>query len=278
MSRFYLKNAKKLLIVTKHHKDKVISKHFKKKFGLETYLSTKFDTDTLGTFTGEIARKDDALTTLRKKCLSGMQLEGFDIAVATEGSFGNHPSIFFIPAHEEIIMFKDLKNNIEIVEKIITTDTNFSSKKINSKAAIKEFCIDVNFPKTGVILKFYNENEKFYIKDLKTLKALKDKYNDYHCEIETDMRAMNNPKRMEIISNLTIKLINKILNLCPSCKSPGFGVVTSHEGLKCKNCSMPTKSTLYHKLKCNQCNYEEDKMYPHQKTFEDPMFCDYCNP
>jgi hypothetical protein len=273
---------RKLLIVTKHGKNKVISKYFNKEFGLKSYLSSQFDTDSLGTFTGEISRKDDPITTLRKKCLLGMQQEGFDLAIATEASFGPHPNVFFVPAHEELIMIKDLKNNFEIVEKILTTDTNFASKKVNSIKDIKDFCINISFPKFGVILKFQNENETFFKKDLKSLKKIREVYNsykfDYQCEIETDMRAMNNPKRMEVISKITKKLIEKILNFCPSCNTPGFGIVSSHSGLKCEICTMPTQSTLYFLQQCTKCKYEEKKMYPNQKTFEDPMYCDYCNP
>lgn len=273
---------RKLLIVTKHGKDEVISKQFIEKFKVETFLSTQFDTDSLGTFSGEIQRKDDPLTTLRNKCLLGMEQEGFDLAIATEASFGPHPSIFFVPAHEELIMFKDLKNDLEIVEKILTTDTNFSSKKVNSIKDINEFCNIIGFPTSGVILKFYNDKETIYKKDIKTIDSLKEVYNsyyiDYQCEIETDMRAMNNPKRMEIIAQITKKLIEKISSLCPSCNTPGFGVVSSHSGLKCEICNMPTQSTLYFLLQCVKCKYEEKKMYPNQKTFEDPMYCDYCNP
>jgi hypothetical protein len=83
--------------VTKHQKEEAISPLLKKTLGVTCFVSKDFDTDSLGTFSGEIARNDDALTTLKKKCLNGIQAEGFDLAVATEGSFGNHPTVFFCP-------------------------------------------------------------------------------------------------------------------------------------------------------------------------------------
>ena len=44
--------------------------------------------------------------------------------------FGTHPSMFFAKANEEWVMLYDKTNNIEIVGKIITTNTNYNKKKI----------------------------------------------------------------------------------------------------------------------------------------------------
>lgn len=111
---------RQLLIVTKHEKEKIIAPLFEDFFGVSCATPKTFDTDSLGTFSGEISRKNDALTTLRQKCLLAMEMEGFDLAIATEGSFGSHPSVFFAPANDELIMLIDKKNDIEIVERVIS--------------------------------------------------------------------------------------------------------------------------------------------------------------
>jgi hypothetical protein len=46
-----------------------------------------FDTDLLGTFSGELQRKDDALTTLRNKCIGASIANNCDLIFASEGSF-----------------------------------------------------------------------------------------------------------------------------------------------------------------------------------------------
>ena len=84
-----------LIIATKHQKEKVIVPLFEKQFGARCKVSINFDTDTLGTFTGEIEREHDALTTLRNKCLMAMELNNCDLGVANEGSFGPHPELIF---------------------------------------------------------------------------------------------------------------------------------------------------------------------------------------
>ncbi len=83
-----------LVIATKHNKEKVIAPILERELGVKCFVPVNLDTDALGTFTGEVERKDDPITTARKKCLLAMELENCDMAIASEGSFGPHPSIF----------------------------------------------------------------------------------------------------------------------------------------------------------------------------------------
>lgn len=276
-------SGRRLLIVTKHEKEAIIAPLLEEYLGVTCFVTKKFDTDSLGTFSGEISRKDDALTTLRKKCWEGMQVEGFDLAVSTEGSFGNHPTIFFAPANDELIMLVDQKHHLEIVERILSMDTNFDSSEIKTRDELKAFLDKVQFPSHGVILKNAMDNwTKIYkgITDYDTVETLFDEIvaSSNSCFIETDMRAMNNPTRMKIINDVCFKLINKLQSVCPECLYPGFGVVGAEAGLLCSSCAMPTRSTLAYIYQCQHCNYESKVLYPNGKKMEDPMYCDFCNP
>lgn len=276
-------SGRRLLIVTKHEKEAIIAPLLEEALGVTCFVTKEFDTDSLGTFSGEITRKDDALTTLRKKCWEGMQAEGFDLVVATEGSFGNHPTVFFAPANDELIMLLDQKHNLEIVERILSLDTNFDSSEIHTRDELKAFLDKVQFPSHGVILKNAAENwTKIYkgITDYDSLEKIYDEIvaSSNSCFIETDMRAMYNPTRMKIINNVCVRLINKLHSVCPECLYPGFGVVGAEAGLLCSSCSMPTCSTSAHIYQCQHCNYESKVLYPNGKKTEDPMYCDFCNP
>ena len=105
--------GRNLLIATKHEKEKVIAPILEKELGVKCFVSSDLDTDKLGTFTGEIERMDDPITTARNKCLTGMDLTNCDLAIASEGSFGPHPTMYFITADEEFLLFVDKKNYIE---------------------------------------------------------------------------------------------------------------------------------------------------------------------
>jgi len=45
-----------------------------------------------------------------------IEASGINVAIANEGSFGAHPTIFFAHADDELIMIMDTENGIEIIE------------------------------------------------------------------------------------------------------------------------------------------------------------------
>lgn len=275
--------GRSLLIATKHEKEKIISPIFENELGVNCFVPKNMDTDLLGTFTGEVERKFDPITTARQKCEMAMELTNADLAIASEGSFGPHPSMFFVNADEEILLFIDKKNNLEIIVKELSTNTNFNASTINSLRELKIFANKVGFPSHGLILRPSKEHLKGIFKGITSWTRLIDAYNYLinHYEtvyIETDMRAMYNPTRRSIIEIAANKLVEKIKSTCPACKTPGFGITGLKEGLPCNACKTPTRSVLSHIYTCQKCNYEQCKDYPYDKTEEDPMYCDQCNP
>ncbi len=274
---------RKLLIATKHQKEKVIAPILEKELGVSCFVDGTFDTDSLGTFTGEIERELDPISTAREKCIRAMKLNNCDLGIASEGSFGPHPTIFFISADDEFLIFIDSKNNIEIIERELSTFTNFNGKQIQSQQELLEFAQQSDFPKHGIILrKSKDENTDIHkgITDIETLKKTFEhlylKYNTVY--VETDMRAMFNPTRMSVIEKATQKLVQKIKSACPQCQMPGFGITDAKKGLECSLCGSLTNSTLSYIYICQHCQYTKEEMYPNKKTKEDPMYCDFCNP
>jgi hypothetical protein len=274
---------RKLLIATKHKKEKVIAPILEKELDLICFVDETFDTDVLGTFTGEIERKLDPIATAREKCLRAMRINNCDLGIASEGSFGPHPSMFFINADDEFLIFIDTLNKIEIIVRELSTTTNFDGKKIQNQKELLEFATQTDFPKHGLILrKSKDENTEIHkgITDMETLKKifeqLHSKYNSVY--VETDMRALYNPTRMNVIEKATEKLVQKIKSTCPQCQMPGFGITDAKKGLECSLCGSPTNSTLSSIYICQHCEFTKEELYPNKKTTEDPMYCDYCNP
>ena len=107
--------GRRLVIATKHKKETVIAPLLEKHLGVQCFVPEDFDTDVLGTVSGEIERKDGPLETVRKKCLQAMEQTNCDLAIASEGSFGPHPTIFMAHADDEILIFIDNKNILEIL-------------------------------------------------------------------------------------------------------------------------------------------------------------------
>ena len=274
---------RRLIIATKHLKEKVIAPILEAKLGVNCFVDQEFDTDFLGTFTGEIERTDDPITTVRNKCLSAMKKNNCDLGIASEGSFGPHPTVFFSRANEEILILIDLKNNLEIIVKELSTKTNFDGKIIRSESELRHFAKDVDFPSHGLILRDAEKSNQKIIKGINNWETLISEYNWMvnHFQsvyVETDMRALFNPTRMKNIEIAAEKLVEKVLNACPNCQTPGFSIVSAQKGLPCEICHLPTESTLYYVYSCQKCNHQEKQYYPRNIEVEDPMYCHFCNP
>ena len=275
--------GRNLLIATKHEKEKIIAPILEKELGVKCFLASDLDTDELGTFSGEVERKEDPITTARKKCLMAMELTNCDLAIASEGSFGTHPSIFFAHADDEFLLFLDKKNDLEISARELSLETNFNGSEIKTKKELQEFAANSNFPSHGLILRKSKDDLGSIVKGITNEEQLNNTFfklitNYGAAYIETDMRAMYNPSRMKVIEKATFKLVDKIKSLCPKCETPGFGIVDRKEGLPCYQCHFPTRSTLSYTYNCLKCSCKKEEKYPNGKQTEDPMYCDICNP
>ena len=272
-----------LVIATKHAKEKAIAPILEEELGVLCFVPENFDTDTLGTFTGEINRKNDPITTARNKCLLAMEHSNCDLAIASEGSFGSHPSIFFATADDEILLFLDKKNDLEIVVRELSTETNFQASEIKTEKELIDFAEQALFPSHGLILR-QNKNDFSKIeKGIIDWTRLSDVFNEFvqisgTVYAETDMRAQFNPLRMAVIQQATKKLAAKIQAVCPNCKTPGFGITDAQTGLPCSLCDSPTRSTLKYIYTCQKCEFMREELFPNGKTHEEPMYCDSCNP
>ena len=275
--------GRKIVIATKHEKEKAIAPILEKQLGVHCFVTPELDTDTLGTFTGEIERKEDPLATARHKCLMAMELTHCDLAIASEGSFGQHPSLFFAPADDEFLYFYDQRHKLEISVRELSLETNFNGSLIKTEAELIEFAHKVKFPSHGLILRKSKDELTDMVKGITKQELLLEAFyklmhNFGEAYVETDMRAMYNPTRMQVIKLAAEKLVNKINTLCPTCNTPGFGITKATQGLPCEVCHSPTRSTLSYIHACQKCGYTKEEVFPNGKQLEDPTYCDLCNP
>ena len=275
--------GRRILIATKHKKEEVLAPILESELGVNSFVMDDYDTDVFGTFTGEIKREGNPLDVLRKKVDRGLALAGVDLAIASEGSFGPHPTVFFVPAADEVLLFRDKKNDLEIVAREITTDTNFGSAEVQSQEELLAFAEKSLFPSHALILSGIGDKATTFVKGITSQDELLSvfqelKYKAKTVLVQTDMRALYNPTRMKTIEKACHKLMKNVKSTCPGCVTPGYNVSDVLSGLPCSLCGRPTKSTLAHQYVCKKCGYEERRYYPNLKLEEDPTFCDYCNP
>lgn len=269
-----------ITIASMHEKHKAIESAFKNAFNSTIYVPEHLNTDVLGTFTGEIERTLTPLNAAIQKCELALASTGNDIAIATEGSFGPHPTLYFLPIHSEIMVLVDKKNNLIIEEEIITQNTNFQGKYIKNVNELEEFINLVEFPSHAVILGIEKGNTKYLKKGINHKNDLYEYFYDLiefnkTVYIETDMRAMLNPTRMKVIEELAYKLVTKMQLLCPKCQIPGFGISSLEKGLPCENCHLPTRMVKSEISQCKHCAYVSENQI---ESYAYAGNCDFCNP
>jgi len=270
-----------VLLASKHQKERVIGPVFFDKLQCKIFTSD-FDTDQFGTFTGEVPRPQNAYETCILKAKTAAIATNNSLSIASEGSFGTHPAIPFLASDHEIMVFVDLKKNWVIAEQLVTPKTNYKMLTLHPGEDIEPFLHSVEFGSHALTIQVNNTKEIIAkgIKDKSELNKLIKKGFTKTDELllATDMRAMMNPSRMEIISLLAEKLAARILSCCNSCGAPGFGFIKTEENLSCSLCDGPTSFHRFEIWGCIACDNKEKK--PRQDNLEkaDPTYCNHCNP
>lgn len=267
-----------IMIATKHHKEKVIGPIFEKHLGCKIITST-FDTDTLGTFTGEVPRLYEAHKTCELKAYQAAQFENALFAVASEGSFGPHPLVPMIPQAHEIMVFIDKINQLSIFEHLYSQDTNYFTQTIYPESQLDPLLKSIQFPSHAVCIQTPTNLFKG-IQSHETLDDILKREFKQHSSLFlcSDMRAMMNPTRMKVIETLAEKLVRRIQSLCPYCSMPGFGMIGVEGYLPCQACQQHSSVFALEAWGCTKCDYQEKRLRKDGKTSIEPQFCHYCNP
>jgi hypothetical protein len=283
---FHMKySSKHISLTTKHGKELVVAPPFRA-ICQASITVADIDTDLLGTFSGEVPREGSPREVVQKKARLGMQLTKLPYGIATEGSFGPHPSLPFLPYHEEVLVFIDDELGMTLFEHTGTDDTNFYHSVITTSQELDEFATRVKFPAHGVIIRpSTNSREVPFSKGITNQSTLEKEF--YRAKavsdqgkvlIETDMRAHLNPTRMAVIAKLAERLAIRLSTPCPKCSSPGWGVTKVARGLPCCDCGSPTELPYGEVFSCAKCTFEEIRPMDQKNEVVSSMYCSLCNP
>ncbi|AXK60918.1 DUF6671 family protein [Candidatus Chromulinivorax destructor] len=274
-----------IVLTTKHEKSRAIAPSFLNILSAQV-VECSLDTDQLGTFSGEIERKGSALDCAKIKCELGLNLTGSLYGLSSEGSFGPHPYIPFIPCNHEILYFIDRQRGFDIHLSLISEKTNYTMQSLDSIKSLDAFCKRALFPSHALIVSpDMSDNNDYLVKGITTKDDLYTAFDNAmkHSQngkvlVQTDMRAHMNPSRMMVIQELAEQLSQRLLSVCIKCNCPGWGKVDVERGLECSWCGLETdliKSEIYG---CPQCDYQEKVIPFHKLRKADPGNCSYCNP
>ena len=274
-----------ILLPTKHHKSVAIAPPFAQilEAGILEHL---VDTDTFGTFSGEVERKGSALECARLKCELSLDRTGADYAISSEGSFGPHPSIPFLPSNTEILYFIDRKRGFHLHVADLYYETNYRMAECSTVDELLSFADKAHFPTHALLVRPSPRNiQDLVFKGVYSQDELEAAFSTSLAQsperkvwVETDMRAHFNPTRMSMISRLAAVMANRLTFLCPQCEMPGWGKISRELGLPCSWCKEPTKELKVEIYGCSKCDYQERKLAENGQIEAEPGRCDFCNP
>lgn len=277
-----LYSGKTAAFLTQHGKEHLIGPLFQEALGCTILRAKGYDTDFLGTFSGEIQRDESQLITARKKARIGMELTGASQGIASEGAFVPDPFGGLMPWNIEMLVWLDDENQLEIVGMAQGPARNLQ-RALGSISELEKFANEAGFPQHHLILRPQTETDTRVRKglcDWETLQqdfidCLHESKNQLVCA-ENDLRAFCNPTRQSMIRRAAEDLIKKISSACPACSMPGFAVYAHHAGLPCRMCGDATKLAKSYLWSCAVCHHKAET--PSLDVHAEPSRCDRCNP
>lgn len=273
----------RVAMATMHGKERVLQPSFAA-IDIELVIPGDFDTDQFGTFTRDRPRPGTMLEAARAKAEAAMRQTGLTAALASEGAYGPHPTLPFLAAGRELLLFIDAAQGFEIVEMTIDEQPTFGHCPAASIDEAENFLGRIGFPEQGVIVApvvRLNEPVAKGIRSLHDLEAAiltaSNLSPQAKAHIETDMRAFMNPRRMETIGELGRQMTMRLSTACPNCRHPGWGKIRTDYGLPCSLCGSPTSLPRHDVFGCVSCEMEE-RLERSPGAVADPTYCPLCNP
>jgi hypothetical protein len=251
-------------LATIHAKELAIAPPFRRLLGAEVVVAHGLDTDSLGTFSGEVPRPDALIETCIMKAELVFRALDVDCAMASEGSYGPIDRAPLVASGVEIMAFIDRKRGLRIVETLGTHRTNWRLTRFKAGDANVPMVVKaMGFPRYGVFV-ISNTDPDRPVKDLVNMDEVLAAVNreasrseDGLAIVISDMRANRNPMRMQVLRALSWKLAHRLRRLCPRCQAPGFGPVGSQRGLPCERCGEPTHWIDFEIDGCSACGHAE---------------------
>jgi hypothetical protein len=274
-------NQRVAVLATMHQKEAIIAPLLEPALGIQIQVPTGLDTDRFGTFTREIKRKGTQIEAARQKVTHALKLTGESLAIASEGSFFPDPILPFGVCDREIVLFYDRQHQLEVIGEVLSREVNHQGQTVSSLAEALDFAQKVGFPEQGLVVMLDANTPDGMVKGIRQLEDFKNTLQQFLARyptayLETDLRAMHNPKRREAIALATQDLIKKLQQYCPQCQLPGFDITETRLGLRCGLCSLPTSLVRAYLYQCQGCDYREER--PTEVAVADPTYCPYCNP
>ncbi len=255
------------------------------RIGITLVVPKGLDTDKFGTFSPDIPRAGTMVEAARAKAHAAIAATGLSCAIASEGAYGAHPFIPFLPIGRELLLWCNSETGQEVIEQLTDDAPCYDHTTVCSAAEVTAFLARIDFPRTAVIVAPTGEGAPIIAKGLQDRAAVDDAIAraarlsvNGRAFLQTDMRAHMNPQRMDTIGRLAERLAARLATACPACSAPGWGLLRVETGLPCNWCETPTLLVKSEVHGCTLCKHEVNAPCANAPTQADPAHCPSCNP
>lgn len=271
-----MNNSGRVCFLTRHAKGPAVASALATAGYLVQPLET-FDTDRLGTFTGEVERRGDMRDAALAKAQMACALGGSRFGLGSEGSFGGDPFLGISGWGRELLVWWDAEAGYAVEGFAQGPETNWRATEAADVEAACRFAEEAGFPAHGVIVG--RPGEPWLDKSCRTLDALVARVTqgltNGPVALQTDMRAHRNPTRMAMIARAAEALAARLSHACPACDARGFGPQEAVPGALCEVCGEPTTVATAEFWRCPRCDWDEQRPLAQRAKAER---CDRCNP
>lgn len=267
-------------LLTKHGKADVIAPALSG-LGLTVVATGDFDTDSLGTFSGEVERTLSPLECARTKAKLACKFTGLPLGLGSEGSFGGGPMPGLLNWDSELLVLHHAAKNFDIVA-YAAGPVGLAPFDLLSLQALRDKLRDQD-PRQAWIMRselqvikgLYGEAD--IVRNLRMLSLVDDKGRlGRRLRIEPDLRAMHCPQRRKYILQAAQQLADRLQTCCPTCDAPDFWTDEIQPGLPCADCGAPTRLPLALIRHCRVCHHKISEAS--RELLAEPGKCDLCNP
>ena len=286
-------------LATRHAKLAVVAPPLWSALGMHV-ISVDVDTDSLGTFSGEVPRPADPLETARRKARLGMDATGLPLGLASEGSIVDPWGVGVGLVARELVVLVDDHRALTVAGRASGTGVvaftatlhidEITSERLATvvrKADLGRHHLvvhpDGTAPRTtgGAPDAAWLAATTKGVGDPATLREAIARAAggspDGRVRLTTDLRAHLCPSRRRVISAAAADLAHRLATACPTCASPGWGTDGVAGNRPCAWCGGPTDEPTSLRWTCPACHATELTARRDSGPV-DPAHCQRCNP
>jgi hypothetical protein len=263
-------------LVTLHGKESLIAPALTRRWQARLSVSAGFDTDSLGTFSGEVERRLSPLDCALHKARQAVLLTGAEFGLGSEGSFGPGPWGFGV-FNQELVVCVSAHSDWTVIGGH-TAPVAVEECRYGDAGQQESFWQRLPDGQGVIVI-----SGQRIAKGLQSRAEVIEQLALWHGEqvpgdarLMYDLRAHQSLIRRATLALAINNLLDRLDSHCEHCGRPGFWPDHPEPGLPCADCGGPTNSLRARRARCDGCGREQITAV--DAVYADPATCPRCNP